>query len=150
MKRMKVILLQDVKALGKKGDIVNTSDGYARNFLFPKKMALEATDGNLNTANARKESERKQKIKETEAAQELVNELKKKELLLKVKTGEGGRLFGAITSKDVSEAIKKQLGLEIDKKKIVMDNIKGTGLYEAEIKVYPEISGRLKIRVDEE
>ncbi len=147
---MKVILLQDVKALGKKGDIVNTSDGYARNFLFPKKMALEATDGNLNTANARKESERKQKIKETEAAQELVNELKKKELLLKVKTGEGGRLFGAITSKDVSEAIKKQLGLEIDKKKIVMDNIKGTGLYEAEIKVYPEISGRLKIRVDEE
>lgn len=147
---MKVILLQDVKALGKKGDIVNTSDGYARNFLFPKKMALEATDGNLNTANARKESERKQKIKETEAAQELVNELKKKELLIKVKTGEGGRLFGAITSKDVSEAIKKQLGLEIDKKKIVMDNIKGTGLYEAEIKVYPEISGRLKIRVDEE
>ncbi|MFB0918206.1 MAG: 50S ribosomal protein L9 [Clostridiaceae bacterium] len=147
---MKVILLQDVKALGKKGDIVNTSDGYARNYLFPKKMALEATDGNLNTANARKESERKQKIKETEAAQELVNELKKKELLLKVKTGEGGRLFGAITSKDVSEAIKKQLGLEIDKKKIVMDNIKGTGLYEAEIKVYPEISGRLKIRVDEE
>lgn len=147
---MKVILLQDVKALGKKGDIVNTSDGYARNYLFPKKMALEATDGNLNTANARKESERKQKIKETEAAQELVNELKKKELLLKVKTGEGGRLFGAITSKDVSEAIKKQLGLEIDKKKIVMDNIKGTGLYEAEIKVYPEISGRLKIRIDEE
>lgn len=147
---MKVILLQDVKALGKKGDIVNASDGYARNFLFPKKLAVEATEGNLNTVNARKESERKNKLKATEAAMKLVNELKEKELLIKVKTGEGGRLFGAITSKDVAEEIKKQLGMEIEKKKIVMDNIKGLGLYEAEIKVYPEISGKLKINVVEE
>ena len=147
---MKVILLQDVKSVGKKGDIVNTSDGYARNFLFPKKLALEATEGNLNTANAKKESERKQKLKETEAAQELVNDLKQKQLQLRVKTGEGGRLFGAITSKDVAAELKKQFNLDIDRKKIIMDNIKGTGLYEAEIKVYPEISAKLKIKVEEE
>ncbi len=147
---MKVILLQDVKSVGKKGDIVNTSDGYARNFLFPKKLALEATEGNLNTANAKKESVRKQKLKETEAAQELVNDLKQKQLQLKVKTGEGGRLFGAITSKDVAAELKKQFNLDIDRKKIIMDNIKGTGLYEAEIKVYPEISAKLKIKVEEE
>lgn len=150
MKRMKVILLQDVKSVGKKGDIVNTSDGYARNFLFPKKLALEATEGNLNTANAKKESVRKQKLKETEAAQELVNDLKQKQLQLRVKTGEGGRLFGAITSKDVAAELKKQFNLDIDRKKIIMDNIKGTGLYEAEIKVYPEISAKLKIKVEEE
>ncbi len=147
---MKVILLQDVKSVGKKGDIVNTSDGYARNFLFPKKLALEATEGNLNTANAKKESVRKQKLKETEAAQELVNDLKQKQLQLRVKTGEGGRLFGAITSKDVAAELKKQFNLDIDRKKIIMDNIKGTGLYEAEIKVYPEISAKLKIKVEEE
>lgn len=146
---MKVILLRDVPNAGKKGEIINTSDGYARNFLFPRKLAEEATEGNLNRINAIKESERKTKIKETESAQKLSEDLKSKEVVLNVKSGEGGRLFGAITSKDVSEAIKKQLNLDMDKKKIVMDNIKTMGLHEAELKLYPGITGKIKIRVEE-
>lgn len=146
---MKVILLQDVKNVGKKGDIVNASDGYARNFLFPKKLAEEATGANLNRINAVKESERRTKLKEIEEAQKLAEDLKTREVVLKVKAGEGGRLFGAITSKDISEAIKQQLKLDIDKKKIVMDNIKTMGLHEVELRLYTEISGRLKVRVEE-
>lgn len=147
---MKVILLQDVKNVGKKGEIVNASDGYARNFLFPKKLAQEATQGNLNTANAKQDAERKQKQRELEQAHALAADLREKQISMKVKTGEGGRLFGAITTKDLAAEIKRQLGLEIDKKKILIDTIKGTGLYEAEIKIYPEVSGRLKILVEAE
>lgn len=147
---MKVILLADVKNVGKKGDVINTSDGYARNYLFPKKLAEEATGANLNRINAVKESERKHKLKEMEEAQKLAEDLKSKEVTLKVKAGEGGRLFGAITSKDVSEAIKSQLKLDIDKKKIVMDNIKTLGLHEVELKLYTEISGKLRVRLEEE
>lgn len=146
---MKVILLQDVKNVGKKGDIVNASDGYARNFLFPKKLAEEASGANLNKINAIKESERKARLKDIEEAQKLAEDLKTKEVVLKVKAGEGGRLFGAITSKDVSEAIKKQLGIDIDKKKISMENIKTMGLHEVELKLYTEINGKLKVRVEE-
>lgn len=144
---MKVILLKDVKNVGKKGEIVEASDGYVRNFLIPKKFAQEATQGNLNTAQAKQEHERRQKQSDMEAAQKLAQEMKSKELNLTVKTGEGGRLFGAITSKDIAEEMKKQLGYDIDKKKILVDTIKATGLYEAEIKLYPEVSGRLKIMV---
>ncbi len=147
---MKVILLKDVKNVGKQGEIVTTSDGYARNFLFPRKLAREATQGNLNTAVAIQEAGRKQKQKELEEAHALANEMKDQQISMKVKTGEGGRLFGAITSKDVAAEIKNQLGYDIDKKKIVLDTIKGTGLYEAEIKLYPEVSGRLKILVEAE
>lgn len=147
---MKVILLEDVKNVGKKGEIVNTSDGYARNFLFPKKLAQEATTGNLNTAQAKLDAERKQKQRDLEKAQALANEFKDKQVNIRVKTGEGGRLFGAITTKELAAEIKKQLGYEIDKKKIVLDTIKGTGLYEAEIKLYPEVSGRLKVMVEPE
>lgn len=144
---MKVILLQDVKKLGKKGEIIEASDGYARNFLFPKKLAQEATKGNLNTAQAKADHERKVKQKELEEAHALANQLKNEQIEMKVKTGEGGRLFGAITSKDIAEEIKKQLGHDIDKKKIVIDTIKTVGLHEAEIKLYPEVSGKLKINV---
>lgn len=147
---MKVILLQDVKNVGKKGEIVNASDGYARNFLFPKKLAQEATVGNLNTAQAKQDAERKQKQRDLEKAQALAAEFKDKQVLIRVKTGEGGRLFGAITTKDLAQEIKTQLGYDIDKKKILLDTIKGTGLYEAEIKLYPEVSGKLKVLVEAE
>ena len=147
---MKVILLQDVKNVGKKGEIVNASGGYARNFLFPKKLAQEATTGNLNTAQAKQDSERTQKQRELEKAQALAQEFKDKQVNIHVKTGEGGRLFGAITTKELALEIKKQLGYDIDKKKIMLDTIKATGLYEAEIKLYPEVSGRLKVMVEPE
>lgn len=147
---MKVILLKDVKNVGKKGAIVETSDGYARNFLFPRKLAQEATQGNLNTATAKQDAERKHKQRELEAANAMVAQLRDEQITIKVKTGEGGRLFGAITTKDLAAQIKEQLGHDIDKKKIVIDTIKGTGLYEAEIKLYPEVTGKLKILVEAE
>lgn len=142
---MKVILLQDVKKIGKKGDVINTSDGYARNFLFPRKLAQEATDSNLHILNNKKENERKQKLAELEAAQKLAAELKGKEVKITAKTGESGKLFGAITSKDVAELIKTQYNIAVDKKKIVMDTIKVAGGYEIEVKLYPEVSTRMKV-----
>lgn len=142
---MKVILLQDVKKIGKKGEVINASDGYARNFLFPKKLAEEATDSNLHILNNKKENERKQKLAEIEAAQKLASELKGKVIKVTSKAGEGGKLFGAITSKDVAGLIKAQYKVEIDKKKIVMDTIKVAGGYEIEVKLYPEVSTKMKV-----
>lgn len=142
---MKVILLQDVKKIGKKGEVINASDGYARNFLFPKKLAEEATDSNLHILNNKKENERKQKLAEIEAAQKLASELKGKVIKVTSKAGEGGKLFGAITSKDVAGLIKDQYKVEIDKKKIVMDTIKVAGGYEIEVKLYPEVSTKMKV-----
>jgi len=142
---MKVILLQDVKKVGKKGDVIEASDGYARNFLFPRKLAQEANDSNMHILNNKKENERKQKLAELEAAQKLAGELKGKEITIKAKTGESGKLFGAITSKDVAELIKAQYKIEIDKKKIVMDTIKLAGGYEIEVKLYPEVSTKMKV-----
>ena len=142
---MKVILLQDVKKLGKKGDVINASDGYARNFLFPRKLAEEATDNNLHILNNKKENERKQKLAEIEAAQKLAAELKGKEIKITAKTGENGKLFGAITSKDVAELINTQYKVKVDKKKIVMDTIKIAGGYDIEVKLYPEVSTKMKV-----
>ncbi len=147
---MKVILLKDVKGLGKKGDVANASDGYARNFLFPRKLAEEATQENLHIVNLKKENERKKKLAEIEEAQALAESLKGKELKATVKTGESGRLFGAITSKDISELIKNQLNVDIDKKKIVMDTIKQIGTYEVELKLYPEVSTKIKVIIASE
>ncbi|ADL54018.1 50S ribosomal protein L9 [Clostridium cellulovorans] len=147
---MKVILLKDIKALGKKGDVVNVSDGYARNFLFPKKAAQEATDSNLNILNNHKEKERKEKLAEIEAAQKIAEKLKGQEIKISTKAGEGGKLFGAITSKDVSEQLEKQHDFKIDKKKIVMDTLKHVGTYEVEIKLYAEVSTKVKVIVTEE
>ena len=144
---MKVILLQDVKRVGKKGDVIEASDGYARNFLFPRKLAQEAIDANLHILNNKKENERKQKLAELEAAQKLAGELKGKEVKITAKTGENGKLFGAITSKDVAELIKKQYNVNIDKKKIVMDTIKIAGTYNIEVKLYPEVSTKMKVMV---
>ncbi|MBU6137214.1 50S ribosomal protein L9 [Clostridium tertium] len=142
---MKVILLQDVKKVGKKGDVVDISDGYARNFLFPRKLAEEANNNNMHILNTKKENERKKKLAEIEAAQKLASELKGKEIKIEAKSGNGGRLFGAITSKDVAELINKQFKLSVDKKKIVMDTIKVAGSYDIEIKIYPEVSTKMKV-----
>ena len=142
---MKVILLQDVKKLGKKGDVIEASDGYARNYLFPRKLAEEATANALHVVNAKKENERKKKLAELEAAQKLAAELKGKEVTITAKAGENGRLFGAITNKDIAEVINGQFNLSIDKKKIVMDTIKVAGGYEIEVKLYPEVSTKMKV-----
>ncbi|MDU4145294.1 50S ribosomal protein L9 [Clostridium sp.] len=142
---MQVILLQDVKKLGKKGDVINTSDGYARNYLFPRKLAQEATDSNLHILNNKKENERKQKLAELEAAQKLASELKDKEIKITAKTGESGKLFGAITSNDVAELIKTQYKVVVDKKKIVMETIKVAGGYTIEVKLYPEVTTKMKV-----
>lgn len=142
---MKVILLKDVKKLGKAGDVINASDGYARNFLFPKGLAKEATDNNMHILNNQKENERKKKLAELEAAQKLASELKGKEIKINGKTGDNGKLFGAITSKDVAKKIKELYKVEIDKKKIVMETIKVAGGYEIEVKLYPEVSTKMKV-----
>ncbi len=146
---MKVILLQDVKKLGKKGDVVDISDGYARNFLFPRKLAEEANNNNIHILNTKKENERKKKLAEIEAAQKLASELKGKEIKIEAKSGDSGRLFGAITSKDVAELINKKFNLSIDKKKIVMDTIKVAGVYDVELKLYPEVSTKIKVIVQQ-
>ena len=147
---MKVILLKDIKGTGKKGEVINASDGYARNFLFPKKLAEEANDANLHVLNQKNEAIRRKKLEETEAAQKLADELKGKELKITAKSGEGGRLFGAITSKDISSEIKKQFKVDIDKKKIVTDSIRQLGNYEIELKIYPEVSTKIKVFIVEQ
>lgn len=147
---MKVILLADVKNVGKKGEVINASDGYARNFLFPRKLAQEATEANLNVLNQKKESERRKKLAEIEAAQKLADELKGKEVKILAKSGENGRLFGSITSKDIADALSAQFKIEIDKKKIVVDTIRQLGTYEAEVKIYPEVSTKIKAVIVEQ
>lgn len=147
---MKVILLADIKSVGKKGEVINASDGYARNFLFPRKLAQEATDSNLTILNNKKETERRKKLAEVEAAQKQAEELKGKVVKIMTKSGENGRLFGAITSKDIAEALKVQYHLEVDKKKITVENIKLLGTYEAEIKLYPEVSTKVSVLIAEQ
>ena len=144
---MKVILLQDVKKMGKKGDVIEASDGYARDYLFPRKLAEEATANALHVVNAKKENERKKKLAELEAAQKLAAELKGKEVTINAKAGDNGRLFGAITNKDVAEAINSEFNLSIDKKKVVVNTIKVAGTYEVEVKLYPEVSTKMKVNI---
>ncbi len=148
---MKVILKQDVKGLGKKEDLVNVSDGYARNFLFPKGLAAEANASNINIMNTKKEAEKTKKDRELAHARELVQKLKDIEVVIKTKSGENGKLFGSITSKDISDKLKNNFKLDIDKKKIVLpDPIKSIGTVELDVKLYPEISGKLKVRIENE
>ncbi len=148
---MKVILKQDVKGLGKKEDLVNVSDGYARNFLFPKGLAAEANAANINIMNTRKEAEKTRKDRELAQARELAQKLKDMEVVIKAKSGENGKLFGSITSKDISDALKKDFKLDIDKKKIVLpEPIKSTGTIELDVKLYPEVSGKLRVRIENE
>ncbi|SDZ87481.1 large subunit ribosomal protein L9 [Lachnospiraceae bacterium NK3A20] len=147
---MKVILLQDVKALGKKGQIVNVSDGYARNYVLPHKVGVEATDKNKNELKLQQAHEDKLAAQKLAEAQELARDLESKKIEVKLKAGENGAVFGSISSKEIAEAAKKQFGLELDKKKIVVDDpIKTFGMHEVAIKLHPEVTGRLYVLVSQ-
>ncbi|OLS03430.1 50S ribosomal protein L9 [Tissierella creatinophila] len=145
---MKVILLGDVKGLGKKNELVNAKTGYARNFLFPKDLALEATPANLKKWKEDMKDKEAKEREEKQEALELKESIEKVTVELKSKGGEGGRLFGSITSKDIGEALKKQHKIEVDKRKIELkDNIKTGGTTLVEVRVYPEITASLKVNV---
>lgn len=145
---MKVVLLQDVKDLGKKEDVVNVSEGYGRNFLFPRKLAVEATQGKLNEITDKKNAEKNRKDKELKAAKELADKLSKIEAVIKTKAGENGKLFGSITGKDIVDAIKAQYGIDVDKKKLVIhDPIKAIGSHPVEIKVYPDVTAKVTVKI---
>jgi len=147
---MKVILIEDVKSLGKKGEVVNVSDGYARNNLFPKKYALEATPKNINDLKLQKAHEEKVAQEILDEAKAFAEELKDKKVVLSVKVGEGGKVFGSISSKEISEAAKKQLGYDIDKKKMQLPNpIKALGTTMVPIKLHPKVTAELRVMVKE-
>ena len=147
---MKVILLEDVKSLGKKGQIVNVSDGYARNMILPKKLGVEATSKNLNDLKLRKANEEKVAQENLDAAKAFAEELSTKEVILTLKVGEGGRTFGSVSSKEVSEAAKKQLNLDIDKKKLQLENpIRNLGVTNVPVRLHPKVTGSLKVWVKE-
>lgn len=147
---MKVILLEDVKSLGKKGEIVNVSDGYARNMLLPKKLGLEATNKNLNDLKLKKAHEDKVAQENLEAARAFAEELKGKEVVVTMKVGEGGRTFGSVSTKEIAEAAKKQLGYDIDKKKMQLAApIRELGTTMVPVKLHPKVTGELKVIVRE-
>jgi ribosomal protein L9 len=148
---MKVILKQDVKTLGKKDSLVNVSDGYARNFLLPKGLAMEASTDNINEMNQKNQSEQAKKAKELANAKELAEKLKDITVVIKTKAGENGRLFGSITTKEISEKLKEQHKFDVDKKKMVMeDTIKALGTSSVEVKLYPGVSTKFTVRVTQE
>ncbi len=145
---MKVILLKDIKGTGKKGDVINVSDGHGRNYLIPRGLAKEATKGNINSLKAQKASEKKKQDNELQKAKELAEKISKLTLKFKSKAGEGGKLFGSITTKDITTQLKREHKINIDKRKIVLDNpIKELGTYHVNIKVYPEVSAKMKVEV---
>ena len=148
---MQIVLLEDVKSLGKKGEVVKANDGYARNFILPKKLGVEATPANLAKL-------KQQKAREAKIAEELLNEARTlsdgmagKVIRMKAKVGEGGRLFGAIASKEIAQEIRNQLGLDVDKKKIVLpEPIKTLGKHEISIKLHKDVTAKLDVEVTEE
>lgn len=143
---MKVILIKEVKKLGQVGDVVEISDGYARNFLFPRGLAKEASHGNMKELTKRKAAEKKKKNEEKKEAEDLAEKINSFTVKLKTKGGETGRLFGSITSKDIADAVTEQYGIEIDKKKLNLTSpIKQTGEFIVEVKVYPEVTANLKV-----
>ena len=146
---MKVILLQDVKALGKKGEVVNVNDGYARNFILPKKLGVEANGKNLNDLKLQKNNEAKV-AQEHLDAKKLAEELKAGKVVLTMKVGEGGRTFGSVSSKEIAEAVKEQMHLDIDKKKIQLkEQIKTLGTHIVSVKLHPEVTAELNVSVKE-
>ena len=148
---MKIILLKDVKGLGKEGELINAKDGYARNFLFPKNLAIEATPGNMKKWEERRKIEKAKEKEEYEQALKLKEKIETIKVELKSKAGEGGRLFGSITSKDIADALKKQHKIDIDRRKIELkDNIKSLGITTVEVRVYPEVLAKLDVKVIEE
>lgn len=147
---MDIVLLEDVKALGKKGQIVKVNDGYARNFILPKKLGVEATSKNLNDLKLQKANDAKVAAEQLAAAKELGEKLEKASVTLSIKSGEGGRAFGSVSGKEIGKAISDQLGLGIDKKKILLgDPIKSIGSFEVPIKLHKEVTARLSVKVVE-
>lgn len=147
---MELILTADVKSLGKKGDKVKVSDGYAKNFLLPRNLAIEANNANLNNLKGKNEAVAFKKQQEKEAAEAVKKTIEGKTVVLKGKAGENGRLFGSITSKEISDGIKETFGAEVDKKKIVMkDPIKNFGTYHIDVKLYPAIVAKITVSVTE-
>lgn len=145
---MKVILLDNIKGVGKKDEIINASDGYARNYLLPKKLAVEANAENMSKLNNKKDANNYKKDVEKKAAEELAKKIKGIMLKIKVKAGENGKIFGGVTSKEISEELKKQYNLDIDKKKVELkETIKTLGSFNVNIKLYEGIIGELKVQV---
>lgn len=146
---MKVVLKQDVKGLGKKGELVNTSDGYARNFLFPKGLATEANAQSLTELKNREQAAKYKIETETAAAKKAAEEISGKTIKIKAKAGQNGKLFGSVTSKEISEKVKEEFKIDVDKRKIIVDDIKQFGTYEFEVKLYQGISAKLFVQVGE-
>lgn len=146
---MKVILIEDVKSLGKKGETVNVSDGYARNMLFPKKLAVEANAKNINDLKLKKAHEEKVAKEQLANAKAFAEQLAKAKVTVAVKVGEGGKVFGSVSSKEIAEAARSQLGYDIDKKKIQMSSpIKAVGTTSVSIKLHPKVTAELKVVVE--
>lgn len=147
---MEVVLLEDVKALGKKGQIVKVNDGYARNFILPKKLGIEATSKNLNDLKLQKANADKIAAEQLQAAKDLAAELGSKSITLSIKAGEGGKAFGSVSSKEIAKAIQDQLGMEIDKKKLVLpEPLKTFGTHEVSVKLHKDVTGKLAVKVVE-
>ncbi len=147
---MKVILLEDVKSLGKKGEIVNVNDGYARNFILPKKLGLEANGKNLNDLKLHKANEEKVAKEILEDAKKLAEQIEAGQIQLTIKVGEGGRSFGSISSKEIAAGVKEQMKLDVDKKKVQLkDGIKTLGTHSVPVKLHPKVTAQLKVVVTE-
>ena len=147
---MKVILLEDVKSLGKKGDIVNVSDGYARNAILPKKLGIEATSKNLNDLKLQNQHADKVAAENLANAKELAKTVEQQKVVIKIKAGEGGKIFGSVSTKEIAQATKEQTGLELDKKKMHLpDGIKALGTYEVPVKLHPQVTAKLTVQVGE-
>ena len=147
---MKVILLQDVKSLGKKGEIVNVSDGYAKNMILPKKLGVEATAKNLNDLKLQNQHADKVAQEQLDTAKQMAETIKDKIVEVKIKSGEGGRTFGSVSTKEISAAIKQQWQMDIDKKKMVLsDPIKSLGTFEVPVKLHPKVTGTIRVKVTE-
>lgn len=145
---MKVILLDNIKGVGKKDEVINASDGYARNYLFPKKLAIEANAENMSKLKNKQDSAQHKKNVEKEKAIEIANKLKNLTLIIKVKAGDNGKIFGGVTAKEISEELKNQFNIDVDKKKIVLnENIKNLGNFNITIKLFEGVSGIVKINV---
>ena len=147
---MKVILLEDIKSLGKKGDVVDVSDGYAKNFLITKKKGVEANSRNLNDLKLKKANDEKVAAQNLADAKAIAESIAEKTVVVKLKAGEGGKTFGSVSGKEIAEEAKKQHDIDIDRKKIVLsDPIKSLGTYEVAVKLHPKVTGTIRVRVEE-
>ena len=147
---MKIILLQDEKKLGKTGDLIEASEGYARNYILPKKIGVEATPKNMNDLKLQKANESKIAQEQLDAAKALAEVLETKQVTVKIKAGEGGKAFGSVSSKEIAAAYKEQHNLDIDKKKIQLsESLKNFGTYEVSVKLHPQVTGKLTVKVTE-